>query len=153
MKIRFRYICIAVVIVIFAFCKGIGLANDRIARAMEARLTAYPLPANTVLVDSKAIAGRVAGNGNGMQYRGMLLLGSELTEEELLAHYKPLCGENEFLWIGLQESRRIFEYQNYWFDTWDESQTMWYVELFTDSLVGYEKTLWEEILNMDLRGH
>lgn len=153
MKIRFVVYVLAVLLLFVLAGKGIGTANDNIALALKTRLVEYPLPPDTELVDSIAIAGKISGNRNGMQYRGMLLLSSELTEDALQAHYGPLCKENEFLWVGPQESQMIDGYSDYWFEYWDNSHPMWYVELYTDSVVGFEESLWKKILNLDLRGH
>ena len=50
---------------------------------IEKDLVSYELPTNTKLVDSISVAGKLAGNGNGMQYMGSVLVVSDLSEEEL----------------------------------------------------------------------
>lgn len=65
---------------------GIACANDQIAYSMEETLLAHPLPLRAELLDSKVIVGKLDGNGNGMQYRGMLLITSALLEEAIEAH-------------------------------------------------------------------
>lgn len=66
---------------------GIPIANNAIALGMEKELKALPLPENTQLVDSTSMAGKLSGNGNGMQYFGAVLIQSTLSEEEIKIHY------------------------------------------------------------------
>ncbi|WP_449409038.1 PE family protein [Microbacterium maritypicum] len=66
---------------------GIQAANDAAARGVESSLRDVPLPAGAELVDSIAVAGKLSGNGNGMQYLGALLIRSDRTMSELQAHY------------------------------------------------------------------
>ena len=61
---------------------GIVVTNNSIANNIEKSLVEYKLPTNTELVDSISIAGKLTGNGNGMQYMGAILVESELNEEE-----------------------------------------------------------------------
>jgi len=148
---------VAVIIVVLLFVLGyreIVHVNNRIAQGLEERLLEFPLPPETELLDSKAIAGKLSGNGSGMQYRGMLLLSSYLSEEELFAHYSELNDGELFVWVYPQKSQNIDEYyDDYWFEYWDNTKPNWRIELFSDSIVGFEETIQESILNFDLRGH
>lgn len=131
---------------------GIACANDQIAYSMEETLLTHPLPPRAELLDSKAIAGKLDGNGNGMQYRGMLLIASALPEEAIEAHYASLADGTNWVFVYPQESQRIFEY-DCGFDVWTDACPCWRVELYRDSIAGCEETLWEALLNSDLRGH
>ncbi len=83
--IRVLMVFLAVLLLFVAV--GIPLINNGVALGIENDLKDLPLPANTQLVESYSLAGRLAGNGNGMQYFGVILLQTELTEEELMQHY------------------------------------------------------------------
>jgi hypothetical protein len=63
------------------------LQNNAAARTIEGQLVSMPLPPSTELIDSYSRAGKLVGNGNGMQYLGAMLLHSELTVAELEAFY------------------------------------------------------------------
>ncbi len=72
----------------FVFFEMIGrVANNDIANEVENTLRETPLPEETELLDSVSMAGKLVGNGNGMQYFGAILLESELSLEELNDYY------------------------------------------------------------------
>lgn len=65
----------------------VATQNDAIAESVENDLVALPLPADTQLVDSYSSAGKLVGNGNGMQYLGVLIIESDLSTAELTSYY------------------------------------------------------------------
>lgn len=136
-----------------ALYAGIVNVNDSIAIGLETALLEYPLPPDTELLDSVAIAGKMTGNGNGMQYYGMLLITSDLPLEQLKSHYSGDFGEDNYLRIRQQETQMIDGNVDYWFDVWQNDKPSYCVELSRQSVVGCEDTLWEALLNVDLRGH
>lgn len=84
--IRITMVFVAVILLLFAVC--IPVANNAIALGVENDLKRLPLPANTELIESTSKAGKLVGNGNGMQYFGAILIKSDLSLEELEAHYQ-----------------------------------------------------------------
>ncbi|MCL1831678.1 MAG: hypothetical protein FWG45_02055 [Oscillospiraceae bacterium] len=64
--------------------------NDTVARGIRNDLRNLRLPENTEMVSSYSVAGKVVGNGNGMQYFGAILIESELTLEELSDYYSEV---------------------------------------------------------------
>jgi len=81
---------IPVAIVIFlliGLAVSVPLVNDFSARNVENSLVEIALPENTQIVESLSKAGKLVGNGNGMQYFGAMLIKSELTREELSDYY------------------------------------------------------------------
>lgn len=143
-------------LLITVFSLTVHFANNRIAAQLEKRVLEYPLPPDTVLVDSKSVAGKVSGNGNGMQYYGGILVGSKLSEDELYAHYEA-CADGvkgyAFVEVAPQESQLLFEYHDYWFDYWQNDLPSYRVGLWVCSVAGAEDSIWEALLNTDLRGH
>ena len=133
--------------------RGITIANDRIAQSMESALCAAPLPLQTKLVDSKSHAGRIAGNGNGMQYFAAILISSELSKEEVQLHYNDAV-EEDAVYVIEQEAQIISEY-DMWFDAWDldPNRKCYRVEMWKESCVGCEESIREAVLNLDIRGH
>jgi len=151
-KIRIIIILAAVLLPVIMY-SAIVFANNRIADGLEQDLLNYPLPPQTELLDSASIAARVAGNGNGMQYIGALLVKSELTEDELQEYYDACPSDAEYAEVLPQETEYIFEYQNYRFDNWQPGEDIYRVTLWIHSISGLEDSAWEAILNCDIRGH
>lgn len=71
----------------FILCITITAVNDNTAMQLEKELLNIPLPEDTYVVESLSQAGKLWGNGNGMQYYGAMLISSELPLEELKSHY------------------------------------------------------------------
>lgn len=68
-------------------CATIVLQNDAAARAVADRLVALPLPPGAERVAVASRAGKLVGNGNGMQYLGAMLIRSEADPEAIIAFY------------------------------------------------------------------
>ena len=83
--IRVAMVFIAVVLLLFSV--AIPVANNAIALGVENDLKSIPLPEKTELVESTSKAGKMVGNGNGMQYFGAILIKSDLSMEEVKNHY------------------------------------------------------------------
>ena len=66
---------------------SIPLINNHTAYKVEKALCEIPLPEETELIESLSQAGKLTGNGNGMQYFGAILIRSELSLEELETYY------------------------------------------------------------------
>lgn len=71
---------------------SIPVVNDLYANGVRKELISLPRPENTELIDSFSRAGKLVGNGNGMQYFGAILLKSALTEDELDSFYEQYRG-------------------------------------------------------------
>ncbi len=81
---------IPVAIVIFllvGLVVSVPLVNDFSAKNVEKNLMEIALPDDTQMIESISKAGKLVGNGNGMQYFGAILIRSEQTLEELSAYY------------------------------------------------------------------
>lgn len=63
------------------------MVNNLTAKNVEEQLLAVSLPAHTTMIESLSATGKIAGNGNGMQFFGAMLIRSELTLDELSAYY------------------------------------------------------------------
>lgn len=153
-----KWIGIAVILLPILMYQGIRIANNHIADALEERLLSCPLPPETERIDSISVAGKVEGNGNGMQYFGAILVQSALDEDALTAYYNEYFLNGYFedadcVEILRQESPVVFEYHDYRFDRFEESGDCYRIGLWIQSVAGCETSLWESILNFDLRGH
>jgi hypothetical protein len=75
-------ICVLLLIPVLLY-GFVVLKNNAIAKALEQALQTTPLPEDAILLDSVSIAGKLVGNGNGMQYMGSILIATDMSEEEL----------------------------------------------------------------------
>ena len=85
-------------LLIIIFLLSIPIVNNICAIKVKIRLEKTPLPEYTECVESVWRAGKLNGNGNGMQYLGVLLLKSELSFDELDNFYEQYR-ENEYQYI------------------------------------------------------
>ena len=86
---------------------SIPLINNHTAYKVEKALCEIPLPEETELIESLSQAGKLTGNGNGMQYFGAILIRSDLSLEELDAYYSGYrSNEWEYL-VDIQEGQEI----------------------------------------------
>lgn len=153
---RLFIILIALLIILspIAGYLSIVVVNNSIANHVEKELKSCPLPEDTIFFGSVSIAGKLVGNGNGMQYMGSILLISHLTEEELYEYYSQSF---DYVEVRKQESHSI-DFIN---------KSGYSFELFGDPNYHdhYSITCWGSpgdvglgefatvLLNMDLRGH
>ncbi len=87
MKKVVRVIGIALVVLVVTMGISSPFVNNYSAAKIEKRLLALPLPEKTEYIESISRAGKMTGNGNGMQFLGAMLIQSELTLEELDVYY------------------------------------------------------------------
>ena len=85
-------------LLIIIFLLSIPIVNNICAIKVKIRLEKTHLPEYTECVESVWRAGKLNGNGNGMQYLGVLLLKSELSFDELDNFYEQYR-ENEYQYI------------------------------------------------------
>ncbi len=71
----------------------VTIVNDTTAVNVAKEIETIPLPQNTIFVESISKAGKLVGNGNGMQYYGAMLISSELSLDELQEHYSKYACE------------------------------------------------------------
>lgn len=157
MKILKRIFLILVIVIItlpIISYIGIVVTNNIIADKIEKELVAYALPPNTDLMDSISIAGKLTGNGNGMQYMGAILVDSELSKQELKEYYSS---EFEYIEVRKQETANIdfINTSNYSFNNFSEINKDYC----------YSITCWDDdrgekfgefiakLLDIDIRGH
>lgn len=133
---------------------GIVVVNNGIANHVEKELKSYPLPADTIFLDSVSIAGKLVGNGNGMQYMGSVLVVSDWDQEQLYEYYSQAFDNVE---VRKQESQVIdfIDQSGYNFELYGDpnhhdhySITCW----GSPADVGLDK-LATVLVYMDLRGH
>lgn len=132
---------------IIAFAVSIPLTNNVIASNVRKDLIRLPLPEGTEILDSISVAGKLIGNGNGMQYFGAILIKSELSLDELNQYYQPYRKNEWSQIVHKQTSNRIdiIEHGVYSFDKWDSGEDNYIVYTWGSS--EYSLRDW------DIRGH
>ena len=131
----------------------IVLMNNEIANHTMEELANIQLPENTQMVDNISIAGKVSGNGNGMQYFGAVLLKTDLSEEELDTYYQQYRKDSWSFLIEKQETEKIevIDKSGYQFQTFNGKDKEKYYILY--SYGSADGIFLENLLDLDLRGH
>lgn len=157
MKILKRIILILVIVLIASpiiSYIGIVITNNTIADKIEKDLVACELPTNTELVDSISIAGKLTGNGNGMQYMGAILVDSDLNKEGLKEYYSCQFDRIE---VRKQETANIdfINSSNCGFNGFSETNkdSCYSVICWDDNRREEYGDLISELLDFDIRGH
>lgn len=104
---KLKLVGILAAVVLIGGVISIPLINNHTAYKVEKKLCETPLPEKTKLIESISRAGKLTGNGNGMQYFGAILIRSYLSLEELDAYYSGYrSNEWEYL-VDIQEGQEI----------------------------------------------
>ena len=131
---------------------GIVVANNSIAATIKHDLVRYEMPQDTELVDSISKAGKLNGNGNGMQYMGAILVKSDLNEKELQEYYSS---DFDFIEVRKQDTPVLdFDLGSYSFKGLSETENESYYSIvcWDDGRDEYGAFI-SEFLDLDLRGH
>lgn len=131
-------ICVIAVLACFV-AVFIPLSNDRMAENIAKQLESSS-PADTVIIESVSKAGKLVGNGNGMQYFGAVLIKSDLTPDELSDFYSDAV-------VKKQTSQKIevVEHGQMSFETVIDGDDYYIVYMFDGSSSFFA--------NLDIRGH
>ena len=84
---KLKLVGILAAVVLIGGVISIPLINNHTAYKVEKELCETPLPEKTELIESISRAGKLTGNGNGMQYLGALLVKSNLSLKDLKKYY------------------------------------------------------------------
>ncbi len=140
-----KRILVIVIVLLAAFLASIPLVNNLLAKNVERQLTGIALPDNTQLVESVSKAGKLVGNGNGMQYFGAILLQSEETLDDLSYYYSSKAAG---VVVKQQISQKIecIDHRQLSFQTpVSEAEHYYIVYLFGSGISPFSE--------LDLRGH
>lgn len=136
---------LAVVVLLIGFVVSIPLVNDFSAKRVEKQLAEISLPDHTQMVESLSKAGKLVGNGNGMQYFGAVLIRSEQTLEELFVYYSQ---KNPAIVVKEQKTQKIewVEHENLSFHTnITDTEEYYIVYMFGSGIAPFSQ--------LDIRGH
>ena len=104
---KIKLVGILAAVVLIGSVISIPLINNHTAYKMEKALCEIPLPEETELIESLSQAGKLTGNGNGMQYFGAILIKSELSLEELETYYSDYRSNEWEYFVEIQEGQSI----------------------------------------------
>ena len=139
-------------LLIAALYAGIVVSNNRIAEDLRKQVAGCMLPPGTELVDSAAVAGKMEGNGNGMQYYGAALIHSDLDEGPLRTWYEAQLPKEEYIWVTRRESE-LFDSSTRLFKDYEDDGHYWFVMLSRYNPIGKDATLLDGLRDIDIRGH
>ena len=144
---KIKVVGILAAVVLIGGSLSIPLINNYTAYKVEKALCEIPLPEETELIESLPQAGKLTGNGNGMQYFGAILIRSELSLEELDAYYSDYrSNEWEYL-VETQEGQPIEVIDHRTLQFTEEIKDSGYYIVYS---WGSGNSLLEEL---DIRGH
>ena len=104
---RLKVVGMLVAVVLIGGVISVPLINNYTAYKVEKALCEIPLPEKTELIESLSQAGKLTGNGNGMQYFGAILIRSELSLEELETYYSDYRNNEWEYLVEIQKGQSI----------------------------------------------
>lgn len=139
----------ALIAVIIFVCAVVPAANNFIAYRIKKDLERCPLPEGAELCASVSAAGKLDGNGNGMQYLGAILIRSHSNLQDIRSHYtKFRTGPWDHL-VREQRGNRvdIIEHQDISFDILMYENDTYYIVYTWGTAVS------DFLVFADIRGH
>ena len=91
------------------FAVSIPIVNNNVACKTAQHIEEIPLPPKTESVETFSAAGKLVGNGNGMQYIGGLVIKSGLPLEDLRSYYSQYA-ENEWECIVEKQTSQSIQF-------------------------------------------
>ena len=144
---KLKLVGILTAVVLIGGVISIPLINNYTAYKVERALCEIPLPEEAELIESLSQAGKLTGNGNGMQYFGAILIRSDLSLEELETYYSDYrSNEWEYL-VEIQEGQSIKEIEHKALQFSEEIEDSGYYIVYS---WGSGNSLLKEL---DIRGH
>ena len=142
-----KVIGLVAAVVLIIVIGSIPATNNYTAYKVERELCETPLPEKTERIESLSRAGKLTGNGNGMQYFGAILIRSELSLEELDAYYSDYRSNKWEYLVETQEGQHIEVIDHGTLQFTEEIKDSGYYIVYS---WGSGNSLLEEL---DIRGH
>lgn len=132
----------AVLIIPIALAAVTTIVNDNTAADLEKRLIEIPLPDGMTCAESFSAAGKIIGNGNGMQYLAVMLITGDVPLESLQNYYAQYNCD-----VIIQETSEIDSYHgDFCFDKFNPQAANYRVEMWGKAPSWF-------FAEFDLRGH
>lgn len=142
-KTKAVLIIAAVVLIIPVILVGVAaVVNDSAAAALEKQLAEIPLPDGMTCTESFSAAGKIVGNGNGMQYLAVMLITGDVPLESLQNYYAQYNCE-----AIIQKTSEIDSYHgDFGFDKFNPQSANYRVEMWGKAPSRF-------FAELDIRGH
>lgn len=152
-KIAIAVVCILILSAVGFLGIFIPIHNDHIASEIEHTLLETPLPENTEVIESVNVAGKLTGNGNGMNFFGGMLIKTELTEDELEQFYSEIREYGfEYLIVNQNSDKiSVIEHGDYNFESLKNVTD--FDRFYLIYTWGSDNSALKNFGNFDLRGH
>ncbi len=85
------------------------IKNNSVAKNVVSQIRSTPLPDETKYIEDYCEAGKLCGNGNGMQYFGAILIQSNLSLDDLKAYYDNIDSSEWSYVVAPQEGSEIMQ--------------------------------------------
>ena len=144
---KLKLVGILTAVVLIGGVISIPLLNNYTAYKVERALCEIPLPEEAELIESLSQAGKLTGNGNGMQYFGAILIRSDLSLEELDDYYSDYRSNEWECLVETQEGQSIEVIDHETLQFSEEIKGSGYYIVYS---WGSRKSLLDEL---DIRGH
>ena len=147
MRKTVKIIGIVIVLSLIGFMVSAPIVNDYTALRTARELEEIPLPEQTEFIESISKAGKLVGNGNGMQFLGCILIKSDMTLEELKAYYSAYAEKEWECVVEKQTAQELhfLEHANISFDTEVKEENYYIVYSWGEGM--------EIFSEFDIRGH
>lgn len=141
------FLAVILMVLIMGLYTFAPFINNHAAEQVAEELQSLPLPEKTELIEAQSAAGKLVGNGNGMQYFGAILIKSELSLATLETYYAGYANEEWECVVEKQDDKavQVIEHGNLDFETEINSGDFYIVYSW-----GNNDTIFNEF---DLRGH
>lgn len=83
----FYLLIVLLILAVISIPLIITIGNDGFARGIAKEVKQVSLPSETEIISTKSIADKIVGNGNGMQYLGVVLIKSNTSLHDLEEYY------------------------------------------------------------------
>lgn len=142
-----RIVLTAIFASVILFCILCPIVNNISAKHIIVDIESVPLPQDTQMAEQFSQAGKLVGNGNGMQFFGAILIESELSLEDLDKHYSLYRKSPWDYIVEVQDTQTVdaIEHGTYSFETDVSNGKFYIVYSWGNGISPFQ--------DFDLRGH
>ena len=134
-----------ILILLLGFGIAVPIVNDHTAKKTAETLADIPLPESAELCETFSAAGKLVGNGNGMQYFGAILIRTETSELDKLQDYYQSQYPGCTVEFQPGSQIQVIEHGSFSFKTQVGGEVYYIVYAW-----GHDESIFSEL---DLRGH
>lgn len=146
-RFKMQYLLVGLVVLAMGFFIACPIINTLTATAVTQDIWNLPTPSDTIKIEKISKAGKLAGNGNGMQFFGSILIKSDLAIDQLKEFYSAYSGNERTYVVEKQNQSEIqpIETRSLSFTSEVDSDSFYIVYSWGDGISPF--------CEFDLRGH